>query len=935
MSTLDKRNPIAKAVKYALLAGTAVTAYSAPSAFAAEEEAEEQKITITGSRLKRTDVETAQPVTIITRAELDMSGDTSVADALRNTSANSFGSWKGQSGYGAGATGSAEIDLRGVGATLVLVDGRRMPGAGYDGGATQNLNNIPLAIVERIEILRGGASAIYGSDAVAGVVNIITRSEVQGGSISATFEKRGIDDGKKTKYEFAAGVSGDKGSMLVVAEHTSIDELADNEVSGFDNGVSWYSPVANAQYYSAASWTANFNAYDGTQLRDDGTPYVDFVDADGDPSPYTAAEQYADDQNNWASEWDAGLCGSVANTVPQPTATALGGRCGYAYSNVTWLYPQQEMDSIWTKFSYELTSDIEFNARLGYVGTKTHSRYAPTPVSTNLVTMAPSHPGVPAATAADAWSNLYLYHRSALLGNRDAYFNDSSFDMVFGLEGFLDVGAGLDWTANYQRTLKDETLFNHNLINDVAFQQGLDDELFDPFNTGYLNGGTPFTTAEWEEHAIDFYKSVAHTGIFEVHQVKDIIDGNIGGEIMSNDTMSVGFVVGGEFEQTDFTQISDPESGQGFISGGSGGDDVFASRDRTSLYTEFAFNFDFGLEVSAAARYDKYEQSGDVGLDALADKEFSDTTTMISALYRPTDDLLIRAVTGEAFRAPTMPELFASASFGFPSGYDYYYCDTLGNPGNDATYCNATNQPQHLAWYGGNILLESENADTDNFGVVWNATDDWSLELGWYRIDYFDKIVNISINELMLLDQVAGGTSTAVTRGSDGKITSIQAGTANLARQKTSGWDFATAYNIETDIGKFVVKADLTRVIDYMSVDSDGNGRDATGLLDLPEMKANAQVSWSKDDYYAAWRMNFIKGQDATSASYVDIDNVMTHNIQFGMYTPWNGEAVIGIRNLTDEDTQYYTGSAGWRNYNTTLYSPEGRTLFFRYTQSF
>ncbi|MBL4704325.1 MAG: TonB-dependent receptor plug domain-containing protein, partial [Flavobacteriales bacterium] len=256
LSTLNKRNPIAKAVKLALFATATVSAFSAPAAFAADdEEATEQKITITGSRIKRVDVETAQPVTIITRAELDLSGDTSVADALRNQSANSFGSWKGQSGYGSGATGSAEIDLRGVGATLVLMDGRRMPGAGYDGGATQDLNNIPLAIVERIEILRGGASAIYGSDAVAGVVNIITRKEVEGGSFSAMYEQRGVDDNGRTKYEFAGGISGDKGSMLVVAERSSTDELTDNAVTGFDNGVSWYSPVANAVYYSESQDT--------------------------------------------------------------------------------------------------------------------------------------------------------------------------------------------------------------------------------------------------------------------------------------------------------------------------------------------------------------------------------------------------------------------------------------------------------------------------------------------------------------------------------------------------------------------------------------------------------------------------------------------------------------------------------------------------------
>ncbi|MDQ7050833.1 MAG: TonB-dependent receptor [Enterobacterales bacterium] len=889
MSNLNKHNPLAKAVKVALLAASVASAYSAPAVFAAEEdEAEGQKILVTGSRIKRVAVEGAQPVTIITREELDLSGDTSVADVLRNQSANSFGSWKGQSGFGAGATGSAEINLRGVGATLVLVDGRRLPGVGYDGGATQNLNNIPLAIVERIEILRGGASAIYGSDAVAGVVNIITRTEISGGSFSVLKENRGIDDGGKMKYEFAAGVSGDKGSMLIVAEHTSIDELEDNSVTGFDNGVSWWSPVANT-FYASQSAGAYVSWFEDT------------------------------------------LCESVPNTVNQ------GFRCGYAYSNVTWLYPQQDSDSVWAKFDYQLTENIKFNARLGYVGTKTHSRFAPTPVSTNSVTMQFDNPNAPAVVANDIISgfdpNIYIYHRTALLGNRDAYFEDSAFDLVFGLEGFLNFGEGFDWEVNYQRTLKDETLLNENLINDVAFQNGIDNGDFDIFN---VQGRT---TAAWSQHALDFYQSVAHTGIFKVNQVKEIVDGNISGEIFSNESMTLAFVAGGEYETTDFTQVSDPESGQGFISGGSGGDDVFAKRDRTSVYSEFALDFDFGLELSAAVRYDNYDQTGDVGLTADANRSFSDTTTMFTAAYRPTDDLLIRAVVGEAFRAPTMPELFASQSFGFPSGYDYYYCDTQGNASTAGAYCDATNQPQHLVFSGGNPTLEPEQGDTVAAGVVWSPSDDLTLEWGYYGIKYFNKITSVSVNDILLQNNAQGGNTAAVTRGANGQIASIQGGSLNLDSQETTGWDFALRYNLETSFGNFVFKPSVSRVIDFVNIDTDSNGnvirQNIANRVDLPEMRANILTSWSMEDFYAAWQINFIKGQPANGSAFVDLKDTYYHNLQVGMHTAWNGEVTVGVRNVLDEQIQFYTGQAAWRNFNTTLYSPEGRTVFFRYKQSF
>jgi iron complex outermembrane receptor protein len=893
LSTLNS-NPIAKAVRTALLAGTAA-ALAMPAAYAAEDE-EGEKVTITGSRIKRVDVETAQPVTVITREELDMSGDTSVADALRNTSANSFGSWKAQSGFGAGYSGSAEIDLRGVGATLVLIDGRRMPGAGYDGGQTQDLNNIPLAIVERIEILRSGASAIYGSDAVAGVVNIITRKEVDGAQLGVTYEERGVDDGSKVKYEFVAGASGDKASMLVVAEHQTVDEMTDRSVTGLDNGVSWYSPVANAFYYSDSA--GGYEQFD-----------------------------------------DASLCGSVPNTIDQ------GFRCGYAYSNATWLYPQQDQDSLMTKFTYEVSSNLIFNSRLSYVNAKSHSRYAPTPISTAVPTMTFGNPNIPASMAADMDPNVdptvYIYHRSALLGNRDSYLDKNAYDAVFGLEGFLEAGNGYDWTLNYQRTTSSENLMNTNLVNDRMFQAGLDAGDYDVFNVSGM------TTAEWSQQALDFYETVAHTGFLRVDQRKDIVDGTFGGELFTSDIVTGNFVVGGEFEKLDFTYQSDPESGQGYISGGSGGDDVYANRDRSAIYSEFAFNFDFGLEVSAAARYDSYDMTGDVGTGT-ADKTFSDTTTMLSVAYRPMDTLLLRAVVGESFRAPSMNELFASRSFGFPAAYDFWYCDTyqggqFGDPADpnfDSSYCDASNQPQHLVWSGGNPDLDPEFGDNISVGAVWNVTDDLVVEAQWYSIEYYDKITNVSLTQILLEDQAQNGNSTPVTRGPNNQIESIQSGTINQDEQNTFGWDFAVSYNMDTSVGQFTIKGDLTRTsaMEFVSVDPATLEQSVYNSIedhDWPKMKANLQVSWSKDDYYAAWRSNYIAGQERPNDNFRDIDAVVYHNVQFGMYTPWDGEVVVGIRNLLDTEVEMYTDTVAWRNFSPTLYSPEGRTWTLRYEQKF
>ena len=878
---------------FGLAAGLTTTGWAQDEA--EDESAELDKILVTGSRIKQVDVETAQPVTIINREDIDMSGDTSVAEVLRNMSTNTFGSWRGVSGYGSGAPGSVEVDLRGVGATLVLIDGRRMPGAGYDGGQTQNLNNIPLAIVERIEVLRGGASAIYGSDAIGGVVNVITLKELDGGSISYLREDRGVDDGNTDQWEFAAGVTGDKGNMLVTFQHTEFDPLEDNAVSGFDNGTSWWGPVTNVFYASQSALA-------------------------------------------YVSWYPQELCETIPNTVDQ------GFRCGYAYSNVTWLYPKQQRDSIMTKINYELTPNITFHARLAFVGNETQSRFAPTPVSTNTITMRYDNPNAPAEVAADVISGfdpyLYIYHRTALLGTRDAFFTDNTFDNVFGLEGYVDAFNGLDWQVNYQYTLKDEDVHNTNLVNDILFQRGLDNGQFDIFNVAGLPAD------EWSENAFQFYKTVAHTGIYEVRNERHIFDGSIGGELFYTDALSLSAVVGGEFEKIDFTQISDPQSAAGFVSGGAGGNDVYATRERTSLYGEVQLNLGFGVELSGAVRYDEYDQDGitTVGIvNQSSNKVFDDTTYMFTAAWRPTDNILIRGVIGTAFRAPTMSQLFSSRSFGFPSAYDYYYCDTLGNPGGNEAYCDALNPPQIKTFSGGNPTLEPENADTMTFGGVWNITDDLSVEIQYYDIEYENKIVGVSLNDILLLNQAAGGTTAQVVRNSSGTIEYIQSGVQNFLKQETNGVDFVANYGLNTNgVGNFSFSLQATHVIEFTDVDKDAlTGAEIplerAGNWGSPDWRANWTMGWSLGNFFASWRANYIGKQDKTSgaASAEDLDAVTYHNLQAGWYAPWDGEITVGVRNVADEDIQFNFGSPSWRGYDYFLYSPEGRTWYARYKQNF
>ena len=221
---------------FGLAAADAVLAQDA--AGTADDVAVQQKITVTGSRIKRLDYETALPVTVIDREAIDRSGDLTVADVVRRTTYNSFGSVRQRSGSSAQSVNA--VNLRGLGEdkTLVLLNGRRLAGAPTEAGAFQNLSVIPLAAVERIEVLRDGASAVYGTDAIAGVINIILRQDYEGVHLTADIGRPTASGGDEEAYSIVGGVTGAKGNITFAFDKQERDIVFEAERSFSQTGLS-------------------------------------------------------------------------------------------------------------------------------------------------------------------------------------------------------------------------------------------------------------------------------------------------------------------------------------------------------------------------------------------------------------------------------------------------------------------------------------------------------------------------------------------------------------------------------------------------------------------------------------------------------------------------------------------------------------------------
>ena len=389
------------AVHTALLASLASASASAQQAAttAAKDDATElETLEVTGSRLGRADIEGALPIATINRDAIEKSGFTSVGELLRNTTFNTLGAFRAQSGSSAQAL--VAVDLRGLGSerTLVLIDGRRAPKAPFAPSA-QDLNAVPLAVVERIEVLRDGASAIYGSDAIGGVINIITRKEYNGAAVS--YQEQGTDriGGDSKGGQFVSGITSERGSAVFGASFFSRDIIyARNSLFN----------TPGASFFSNNYILANF------------------VDANGD---------YFDD--NTGNYYYGPIAGGCPNSDPAFYITGTG-LCGYDFNLVAADEARTGNQGVFARTSYKVADNWSLNATGSVSRATSFGRYAPSLNDTSIT--------VPANSVNNPFFNdgnpgndqdIYLYHRFAALGTRDNNTDANVYDLSGSLVGNL------------------------------------------------------------------------------------------------------------------------------------------------------------------------------------------------------------------------------------------------------------------------------------------------------------------------------------------------------------------------------------------------------------------------------------------------------------------------------------------------------------------
>ena len=873
----NKHNPLVKAIRNALLAGAAISMAATGSALAEEaddEEADEEEntVTVTGSRIKRTDIEGSLPVTVIDREMIELSGEANAADFLRSMTFNSSGSFRPQSG--SSAQGTASISLRGIGSsrTLVLVDGRRLPKSPST-GSNQDLNTIPMGAIERIEVLSDGASAIYGSDALGGVVNVITRKDFEGAQIMLGQASVSIpaNGGDRENGSITFGASSDTSSLIGGVSWNKRDII-------FARDFYFNTPGGSVYGNSYTTITGGFDDFNWTSIPDgQGGTACDFPGT----GFYTRANSFA--------------------------VNAAQTRCAYDFTLVSADEASTGNTSIWLKATHEFSDDWSVWANASINKSSSFGRYAPVPdssyFSVPLTGNSPNNPTNPNGNVWDGVSTVGVpvnwWHRFDALGNRDSEVDNELSELMTGMTG--NVGdVELDFGLRITKNLTYDIGRNYLLRSAAAAY----------IESGAYDLRNPYATPDNVLNAM----KVVISRISQYNQNEAWFTAAFDAFEMENGFAQM--FVGMEYREEDYSDQYDSLSEAGQV-GGSAGNSAGGTRDVTAYYFELLMPVMDNLEVTVAGRQDDYSDYG------------SDFSPKVSARWVVSDDMTLRASYGEGFRAPTLDILTQKDSFSADSVRDEQSCLAQGQPANCSLQINAL--------VTANPSLSSEQSEQYAFGFAHEATDWFNYSIDYYNIAISNRITGFSSQGLIAReiagDPIPPGLG--VTRNpTNGAITQIVRGFGNEGTVDTSGLDINAVFSYEMLGGRFNHNVQIGYLLDQ-SVDGGRNLVGDPGTPEARMVISNSYEMDNFSIGYNLNLIGNQCDEIVAGECIGNVPTWVTHDVQFNYFAPWDGRITVGVRNAGEKRPPIGLGAVGSRDYDFSLYDAYGRITYVNYTQTF
>lgn len=922
------------AVRSALGLAAVASAMSTGLAFGQGEVAQIEEVLVTGSRIARADLEGANPVTVINREQILRTGSPTIGEILQNLPSSAGGAVN--TSVNNGGSGAVRFSLRGLGTgrTLVLINGKRAVASGLGANSSVDLNNIPSAIIERVEVLKDGASAVYGSDAVAGVVNIITRTDFEGAEWTSEFGQTSESDGDQTKHEFTLGTSTEKGNFVVSGYWAEQEPIWAGDRS-YSKEEIWFHPY----------WDPSGQASGGSSAP----PWGNYAGSDG--VRYTRGPELSDSWRERDGQTDA------YNYAPANYTQTPNERWGFSGFGA---YNIGDLGAV---------KNVKATAEVMYTHRKSQRLIAPEPLAP-LVFF-----GVPAP-----YSDLNYYNitqgpknaagetmviddwrrRMVETGGRDQLHETNTHQISLGLSGEIN-----DWnwdiSAVYgenDANIIDQGYFQLERVGDavgptfmdasgnlMCSVDGTEASIIDgcvPLNVFGIPGTDTEVTAEMLQYASGNYVSITEGG-------NDMLQtqANISGTLFELPAGAVGMAAG--IEHRSVNGFSQPDSLQ--LLGVSTAGSALATAGGYSLdevYLELAIPVMESVELSIASRYSDYSTFG------------STTNSKVGFRWTVSEELVVRGSMSEAFRAPGVPDLYGGQSSTFPTVTDpcadnaTSFCVTNGVPEGGYDDSGIIQIPSKV---GGNINLQPETADSVTFGLVYQPA--WADGLA-ITVDYWKTEIDNAISSngpQVILDSCANSGANcglidrwgAGSPAGQGNIIFIYDLAANVGGVDADGIDLSVSYQMpQTQYGLFGFQFDAAFLGSYDKLLSTGEVIKHAGEFknndngNFPDLKFTLGANWNHGNWSANYTGRFIDEVNEDLKQWYSVpgesrtvDSQFVHDIQASYkVSDYNSTITLGIDNVSDEQPPFaYSGFND--NTDPRTYDTRGRYMYGRITITF
>ena len=881
-------------------------------AVAQDDEGELTPVVITGSNIPTVELEGPSPIVRIDREEINRSGAETVGELLRRLPQNNSGSYdeKFQNSFAPGTSG---VSLRGLGMgyTLVLVDGRRLGNHSEAQNITtafSDLNGVPMAVVERIEVLLDGASAIYGSDAVAGVINIITRDNFDGLEINVGYSNTADSDMATQRYSITGGTVSENGNAWV-----NIDYMQRNSLQHDDRDF-----AASANQGSAGGY--------------------DFRSSSGNPG---SIKILPGSENGFES----GFYQVPAGSTGTPTAEEIIGAPGinrFDYNPWMTLTPEYERYGASGRINYNVTDYATAFVQTTYRNIKVHQEMAPTPAFGDLNT--DTWGILPASNAFNPFGEDTTFrHRLIEVGPRLFDIESDIFRILPGVK--FDIGDS--WQA--------ETAFLYNKIETINFGQNAvsSDALTDALASSDPATAYNLFGAGLGINSPSVLDALRVNTVRRAESELRMFDVKAAGDIFELPGGTVALAVGAETAKEETSDIGDSLSMANKIVA-SGGTSNAGSRSREAGYAEFMVPIIgednrvsgiHSLGLQAAWRVEQYSDFG------------SADNPKVGLKYQPHERVLLRGTYQTAFRAPGLQQLYMGQTIAHPFLLD----PARGDEG-----------MQYKTISGGNADLQPETSDSVSIGAVIDIpmpdNMDLAVSVNWSQVELENQITslgaqymltneelfgnNIIRNEQTDADRVADnpgpdgkfGTEENPELGDDdipnggipGSLKHINNAYLNLANVNVEVLDISIDYGIDTSVGYFGVdlRAAHMESYEYQARPTDAF-EEQVGSYTIPELRGNLSVWWNYDKYSAGATVNYVDSFDQLYGVIPEVDSHTTLDLQATYDLTDNSRITVGALNVTDEDPPWSDSEAEGYSYGTAGHSPWGTVLYARATVRF